>query len=214
MWLWSAIKQVSQGKSLLRALMNLEIAKYRLAGSILDIGGGDKPSYYHFFKGLTDCQITNIDLYSQGKKAQKIDLEDSLPFANQAYDFILMFNILEHIYNHQNLMSEASRVLKVEGKLIGFVPFLLNYHPDPHDYFRYTQEALAKIFEQAGFKEIDIKSIGAGPLAVNFNNLYWLPNWLRVFLYPFYYLLDKLILKLRPSFIKNFPLGYFFILNK
>lgn len=215
MWPWAAIKQIIRGKSLLRALMNIEASRYTLAGSVLDIGGGDEPSYHHFFKGLADCNLSNLDLYSQGELAKKIDLEHPLPFNDQAYDFVLMFNILEHIYNHQNLVKEASRVLKVDGQLIGFVPFLINYHPDPHDYFRYTKEALNKIFQEAGFKQIVIKEIGAGPWAANYNNLiFFLPTFLRVLVYPIYYLLDKVLLRLRPNFRHHFPLGYFFLLKK
>jgi len=145
-----------------------------------------------------------------------IDLEkDKLPANDNSVDCILIFNVLEHIYNYDFLMSEAKRVLKKEGVLLGFVPFLVNYHPDPHDYFRYTNEALEKIFFRAGFEKIEIKRIGRGPFAVNYNNINpSLPTFLNLFIFPFYYFLDYIFIKIRPKIIKRYPLGYVFYLTK
>ena len=46
--------------------------------------------------------------------------------------------------------------------LTGFifaVPFLIAFHPSPNDYWRYTEETLTKICEQAGFRDIEIKVV-------------------------------------------------------
>jgi SAM-dependent methyltransferase len=142
----------------------------------------------------------------------KINFEiDPLPYEDNSIDTVIMFNILEHIFNHQFLVNQANRVLKPESDLIGFVPFLVNYHPDPHDYFRYTKEALNLILNKAGFKKIEIKEVGIGPFMVNYNNiLLSLPIFLRVVLFPAYYLLDIVFVKIRPQVGHRYPLGYIF----
>ena len=46
------------------------------------------------------------------------------------------------------------------------VPFLWRYHADPHDYFRFTHEALEKLMNENGFKDIQIITTGSGPFKV------------------------------------------------
>lgn len=209
------IKQLAKKKSLLRSLMNLEAGNYSVGGKVLDLGGGVEPTYFNFLKREEGVEILNLDLKNNEDQG-KIDFEkDNLPFADGAVDNVLAFNLLEHIYNYRHLLSEASRALKTGGRMLGFVPFMINYHPDPNDYFRYTREALQKIFTEVGFKEIKIKAIGFGPLAVNFNIIApFMPVFLRCLLFPLYYFADKIILKLRPKMTERYPLGHFFELKK
>lgn len=187
--------------------MNLELKQYKIYGKVLDIGGGVNPSYLNFLQTGENLQIRNLD-----SKNTAIDLEkDKLPAENESIDCVLMFNILEHIYNHNFLAREACRVIKKSGLVLGFVPFLVNYHPDPRDYFRYTGEALQKILGQAGFKEITVREVGGGPLAVNYNNIVFaFPKIIRLVIFPFYYLADRILIKLKPEVRKRYPLGYLF----
>jgi len=205
------IKEIWKGKSLLRSLMNKEITGRVLKGKVIDIGAGANPSYYKFFQKTEQAEIFNIDLVG-GFRGQILDLEkNSLPYPEENFNQALMFNILEHLYNYKFVLSEARRVLKTGGEVVGFVPFFINIHPDPHDYFRYSREAIEKIFKEAGFHRLKIKAIGFGPLAVNYNNLiFLLPKFFRIIIFPFYYFPDLLLLKIRTKMTERFPLGYFF----
>ncbi len=205
-------KEIYRGKSLLRTLMNLELKNHSISGKVLDVGGGVGPSYYRFLTKEPNTKVVTLDL----EGGTKIDLEtDRLPYNDSAIDNILLVNIMEHIYNYDFLLMEIYRVLKGGGKVIGFVPFMINYHPDPHDYFRFSQEALKKIFIQVGFKDINIKAIGRGPMSVNYNNvMIFLPRIMRIIILPFYFIVDKILLKLRPKMNERYPLGYFFELRK
>jgi SAM-dependent methyltransferase len=207
-------KETLKGKTIVRALMNLELSKYTLSGKVLDIGGGDNPSYFRFFKD-GDFNLINIDS-RKGDNRIEINLEkDKLPYDDNSANQVLILNVLEHIYNHKFVVGEIKRVLKNDGQIIGFVPFLVCVHPDPHDYFRYTGESLQKIFKEAGFNNIKIKEVGLGPFTAGFNTMAFIfPKFLRLFALPFYYFLDKLVLIVRPKFNKKFPLGYLFILRK
>ena len=205
--------EIWRGKSLLRAYTNLNVEGWMLHGKVIDIGGGKDPSYLRFMK-KEGADVTSVDFKVPGGK--DIDLEkDPLPYKDATADYVLMFNILEHLYNYSFALREAKRILKPDGKLYGFVPFLIHYHPDPHDYFRYTKEALEKIFKETGFIIESIQEVGAGPFSANFNNLMFaFPVIFRVPLFPFYYILDHMILKLKPHLKERYPLGYSFVLKK
>jgi ubiquinone/menaquinone biosynthesis C-methylase UbiE len=77
---------------------------------------------------------------------------------------VLVFNVLEHVYHHRQAIHELSRVLKPEGKLIGFVPFLINIHADPFDYYRYTPETITLLLKEFGFVNIKIKTLTGAPI--------------------------------------------------
>lgn len=214
---WNAWKQIAHGKTLMRALMNNALADYTLTkGIIVDLGGGKNPSYFGYLQGVSEATIENIDAQYGAGAAGQIDFEkDPLPYHDGSVDQVLMLNVLEHVYHHAFFVSEAHRILKDGGTVIGFVPFLINYHADPHDYFRYTHEALEKIFAEAGFSEVRVLPLGLGPFAVNFNTLAsFLPRVLTALLWPAYYLLDRVLLAVKPDIRKRFPLGYLFILTK
>ncbi len=210
------LKEIMNGKSFARALFNAELFSLTIRGAVLDVGGGKHQDYLDFLQKEKGVIIQTVDMVVSGKDSHQVDFEkDTLPFESKSIDQVLVFNVLEHIYNYNFLVGEMYRVLKDNAELIGFVPFLVNYHPDPHDYFRYTKEALLEIFKRNGFKNISVKEIGRGPFAVNYNNIMLsLPMSFRVVLFPWYYLLDSLFLSLRPKIKERYPLGYLFIAKK
>lgn len=187
--------------------MNTGLANETIRGRVVDIGGGRSPDYFSYLKTEDDTTIEASDL-----SISSIDFEkDALPYASGSIDTVLMCNILEHIYHHNHLLGEALRILRPKGELIGFVPFWVSYHPDPHDYFRYTHEALSKMLMEAGFENITITRIGDGPFTANFNTIVLsLPRFLRTVLYVPYIVLDRFLLFLRPHSAVRCPLGYIF----
>lgn len=213
----SILKSIFSGKTLLRTLMNKRCESVSLLNKkVLDLGSGEKEGSYHqYFKDKAETIVTS-DMKIGGENHKSLNFEtDDLPFNDQEFDVVLSFNLFEHIFNYQKLINETYRILKKDGELIGFVPFLVNFHPDPNDYFRYTEQALNKIFQNANFSEIKIETIGNGPFSVNYNNIVLsVPKIIRVIILPFYLILDILFLKLRPNARKRYPLGYFFIVRK
>lgn len=206
---WIFIKEIWRGKDLYRILMNRECENYVLAGKTLDIGSGkDRASYHRFFRKSNDAEIIALD-----QSFLAVDFEqDKLPYENECADIVLIFNLLEHIYNYSFLLSEIRRVLKPGGKVVGAVPFLVGYHPDPRDYWRFTGESLLKIFEKQNFKEIKIKPIGRGPFAAAYSQAeFMLPRALKLIKLPIVLFLDWLIFKIKPNFNRQkFSLGLFF----
>ena len=129
-------------RSLVRIFLNERLKKENLTGEILDVGCGSNRNYLDF---VPRTQPVTMHVFDP-KVGEVIDFEkDALPQSTDSFDSVLVLNVLEHIFNYQHLISEMHRVLKRDGTLIGFTPFLVKFHADPHDYFRYTNEALEKI---------------------------------------------------------------------
>jgi SAM-dependent methyltransferase len=211
------VKSIWCGKSLLRTLMNERCREVSLEDKIvLDLGSGSQVGTYHDFFSTKAKKIFTVDMKSGDGEHSIINFEkDALPYADKSFDVVLVFNVFEHIFNYKFLVQETERVLKEDGYMIGFVPFFIQYHPDPCDYFRYTSEALEKIFLNAGYREIQIETIGGGPFLINYNNIVLsIPKVFKVLLLPVYLFLDYLFLKIRPKARKRFPLGYFFVARK
>lgn len=196
-----------RGQTLMRILMDEGFAAETLRGTVVDVGGGRRPDYFDFFKREGEPELEPLDRSLTG-----IDFErDPLPQASGSVDTLICANLLEHIYHHARLLAEMRRVLSPGGELIGFVPFWVGYHPDPHDYFRYTREALEKLLAEAGFADIKIRGIGGGPIIANFNTIVLsVPPLLRPMLYCVYAPFDALFLRLRPASRARNPLGFIF----
>jgi len=203
--------------SLFRKLTYEKLSRAELNGDVLDLGGGKKSGYHKLIKGEHRISAVNIDPATDPDF--NFNLEKEFPIEDKSYDGIICLNVLEHIFNYQNVINESYRILKNGGIFVGSTPFILNVHESPNDYFRYTKKALEKIFNNARFDDIQIEEIGTG--------VFGAVNQLKFGLYKFDFLrritmffsvlADKLLKILRPdSFVteKNMPLGYFIVAQK
>ena len=207
------LRQLWKGQSLARIMMNTALAEEKISGQVIDIGGGRNPDYFKYFQHdestttikALDWSISNIDFE-----------KDALPCQDNSIDNIIACNILEHLFQYQFLLKEIHRILKPQsGQVVGFVPFWVGYHADPHDYFRYTGECLDRIFQEGGFRSIRIKLIGSSPILANFNTLVLsIPEFLRPIMFIPYFILDKIFVYLRPNSTRRNPLGYIFTMRK
>jgi len=206
------VREIRAGKSITRALMNQSVRGHVLTGRVLDVGSHRPASYVDRMTWQEPLELERVDLCFPEGSPGHVDLErDPLPHPDASFDQVLVFNLLEHVYNHGHVLCEARRVLKDGGQLLGFVPFLAKYHPDPHDYFRYTREALTRMLANAGFSDVLVEDVGRGPFAANFKNvMFAAPMPLRVAMFYWYWALDSVFLALRPAEAGRYPLGYLF----
>lgn len=205
-------REIWSGKSVTRAYLNQRLSNETLLGKTIDIGGGHGADYITFMQREGSVSFETFDV----KAGTMVDFEtDTLGAADGAYDTVLFLNVLEHIFNHQHLANEIVRIVKPGGQVIGFVPFLMWYHPDHRDYFRYTHEALQVIFTKAGAKNITIEPVARGPFTAAAQMiLQSLPRLVRIPVFLPFYLLDCLFGQLRPSRRSPFALGYYFVFTK
>ena len=201
-------KQLLKKNTLGRAVLNYRIKKENLNGDTLDLGSAEGRGYDKLISQSPDGQYVFSDNKLGGTQ---VDYEtDRLPFADGEFEDVLLFNVLEHLYHPKNVLQEIRRIK--QGRLIGSVPFLMWYHQDPHDYFRYTNEALEKIFKECGYKNIKIETQAIGPYSTAFSQILpTLPTILRPIVFTPCYLLDMLFRALRGDNYKRYVLNYYFV---
>lgn len=78
-----------------------------------------------------------------------------LPFADNSFDIVCSFDVIEHIADHEKALSEIKRVLTEDGQAFITVPafmFLWSHHDDiNHHERRYTKTELEDVFKSVGF---------------------------------------------------------------
>jgi len=147
-------------------------------GKLLDVGCGNgvflKEAQKHGF------EIWGIDFDKQSIKAAKknlgidtlynMSLEEFHNFAkkkNIKFDVITFFEVLEHQDRPMEFLQMVKDLLKDEGYIAGSVPNREGlfrkidwkyFHGDypPHHFLRFSQTALYKTLELAGFKNVEI----------------------------------------------------------
>ena len=207
------VRELFNGKTLFRALMNYEASvQEKIRGRVLDMGAGNSHSYQWWVRDIENSERITVDISPDTHPDILADLERPFPFKDESFDAVLAFNLLEHIYNYKNLLSETYRILKTGGKFIGAVPFLFEVHDAPRDFFRYTEYSLSRMLREAGFENINVKRLGYGPFTA-VCTLIHLPTTIRLFLVPICILLDKMMPKAHSGSDK-WPLGYFFVAIK
>lgn len=108
----------------------VEVISTKPVGSILDLGCGDgKTGKRLQDKGFSvvaaDMDETRFE-YKKEIPFKKIDLNEILPFQDDAFDYIIFMEVIEHIYNPDFVISQISRILKPGGSLILSTPNILN----------------------------------------------------------------------------------------
>ncbi len=132
---WRAVRQ---DKTLLRAMEDDRIAQLFLRGRILDIGGGSNFGYSNLIR--IDGRMESINISPAVSPTIVADLNKPLPIVDGAYDNVICFNTLEHLYEDRLGLHELLRILKPGGRFILTVPFLFPRHGRYGDYHRHTAE--------------------------------------------------------------------------
>lgn len=117
-------------------------------GRLLDLGCGKVPLFGLYRPFVSD--IVCVDWRDSEHTDFRADLTDKLPFHDGEFDTILLSDVLEHIAAPDPLWREMARVLKNGGRIILNVPFFYWLHEQPHDYYRYTEFALARFVRESG----------------------------------------------------------------
>jgi SAM-dependent methyltransferase len=201
-------EEIGKGKSLIRATLNYRLQEILLSGKVMDLGAGANDQFTDPIPTGEGVVIEHVDQ----KQGSFLDFEkDSLPYGDGVYDTVLLLNVLEHLYNYKHILTEIKRIKKGEGTLIGYVPFLIWYHADPHDYFRYTHESLERILSETGFIDITIEKLHIGPYTTAFQMIHpTIPRIIRPFFFAIAYGIDMMFKKVRSGSAERYVLGYYF----
>ena len=121
-------------------------------GRLVDLGCGKAPLYgtYRPLVSEVTCVDWPQSLHDGAFVDVAADLSAPLPFADAAFDTIVLSDVLEHVPSPDRLWHEMARVLAPGGHVLLNLPFLYGVHEAPHDYARYTEFALRRFAARAG----------------------------------------------------------------
>ncbi len=201
----SELKKISKilSRKGLYSFLKKEYEKINPDSKVLSIGSG----------GDINCLLSH---YSKNKfKVTSMDIDNNrnpdivgdicqFDFGSQKFDFILLSEVLEHLYNPQSALRNIHKILVPGGKVILTVPFIFPIHDRPHDYYRYTKFGLKYLLKD--FNDVTIQERNTWAETINililrlimeksrgariFSHLYFIFGFT---LYPLFYILGYLI---------------------
>lgn len=123
---------------------------------VLDAGAGDGPYRHHFSHAnyeAVDFEQVPGKTYSGNNYV--CDLA-AIPVEDCRFSLVFFSQVLEHIAEPRAVLAELHRVLKPGGQIWASAPLFYEEHEQPYDFYRYTQFGLRRLFEEAGFRELEI----------------------------------------------------------
>lgn len=132
-----------------------ELEKLPNESLLLDIGAGQS----QFRDILERFWLVAVDFYPYPGVNVVCDLNQSLPFRDASADILVLSNMLEHSAEPNTLLAECNRVLKPGGIILGAVPFMINIHQRPYDFYRYTDINLNYLLRKHGFTDMEVHPV-------------------------------------------------------
>lgn len=161
-----------QPKLVLRESCVDDVSRAWPPGEFLEMGAGTGYMTRIFLdRGFTGAgydlgedsrQYMRVNLARFGNRIRVVDDPDALP--EQSFDYLLAFEVLEHIEQDAQALSEWSRFLRAGGRLLVSVPAHARKYGRSDELVghvrRYERETLRRLLEQAGFEQIRLINYG------------------------------------------------------
>lgn len=178
---------------------DIKILSSNLNGNLLDFGCGSKP-----YKGVFTkvSSYIGVDLKIEGREENHKYIDKfydgkTIPFEDETFDSLLSTEVLEHVFNVEDILKEINRVLKKGGKALITTPFMWEEHEMPYDFARYTTPALFHLYEKNGFKVIENRKAGNNIEVIAQFSLNYFKNIMpkneilrQIFLLPFIFIFN------------------------
>lgn len=123
-----------------------------IEGRVLDLGAGSAKYKEIILKKASEYRSCDA---VKNKNIDDICDVLNLTYPPESFDTVISTQVMEHVNNPYKMAEQIYKVLKPGGKVIITAPFLIPFHSDPNDYFRFTPSGLAEIFKQSGFSIIE-----------------------------------------------------------
>jgi hypothetical protein len=122
---------------------------------VLDVGMAMRDKH----KQIKSAILETLDVNDFGDYPDIIcDICSDITGLEKKYDKIVCLAILEHVYNPFKAVENLILMLKENGIIYGFVPYLYNYHAPKdlqfQDYFRFSKDSLAYLFKDFNYVEL------------------------------------------------------------
>ncbi len=132
------------------------LTKY-VSGNTIDFGAGSA-KYKNIIQPHTNA-YTTFDMMA-GEHIDVVGDALNPPFLDETFDTIISTQMLEHVEKPWVVVHHMRRILKPGGTCIVTAPFLVPYHADPYDFFRYTTSGMKSLFINEGFSIIACEGYG------------------------------------------------------
>jgi len=145
----------------LSLFLKIKYLSKNIKGVVIDFGCGRKP-YRNLFN--VDKYVgVDVEMSGHDHKNSQIDVfydGKTIPFEKSTFDSIICFEVLEHVFNPEQILLELNRILKKNGMGLFSVPFCWNEHEIPYDYARYSSYGIKYLMEKHGFTVLEIHKSG------------------------------------------------------
>lgn len=128
------------------------IRRYPSFGKILNLGSGPH---------ILGKHVINVDMRAYPGVSIIADIA-SVPLPDGSASRIVSNTVLEHVKDPIAAVGEMHRLLERGGIAYVTVPFMYPFHSSPSDYYRWTREGLAELFQDFEIVEIGVR---AGPFS-------------------------------------------------
>lgn len=140
----------------------LESWQDRISGRVLNVGAGT----WDYPRRLLDsqCELVSTDFIEQSGVDVKCDIHNlTQVFPLETFDFVICFDVLEHIQYPWLAIIQLWDMLKPEGILLMTIPFHFYIHGNSQvpDFWRFTSDGIQQLLkEEARFAHAEVTSIG------------------------------------------------------
>ena len=139
-----------------------------VTGKVLDFGCGQKPCA-DLFQGASEIIGVDVAVSGHDHKDSSIDVfynGAKLPFPDSVFDSVTSFEVFEHVFNLDEVLTELERVMVDGGFMLLTIPFAIGEHEQPFDHARYTSYGIADILKNHNFTIRCQQKIGSYPEAL------------------------------------------------
>ena len=143
-----------------------EFAKSIHNKKVLELGSGKKlnDKEYYSAKKYFDASNEFIQTDINPEFGHLVVDVTTMNFDSE-YDVILCLNVLEHVFDYPTAIENLYAALKQDGILVVLVPAMYPLHDEPHDYWRFTEHSLRRLFSSFQILRLDHSGIREFPVA-------------------------------------------------
>ena len=146
------------------------LSDINIKDNVLDIGKAMRNRH-----NKIECKdLETLDVNDFGSYPDIVcDICSDVTDLENRYDKIICIAILEHVYDPFKAVFNLKKMLKNNGKIYGYVPYLFYYHAPQdlkfQDYFRFSKDALAYLFKD--FSDVELYPV-RGRISSSFNMMF------------------------------------------
>ncbi|MCE9529873.1 MAG: class I SAM-dependent methyltransferase [Planctomycetes bacterium] len=134
----------------LRGMMQAVSESFHLPEPILEIGSlqvDDQSELINLRSLFPNTDYTGVD-FRAGPGVDCVASVEALPHEDASVGTVIALSTFEHVQKFWLGFKEVKRVLRPDGVFVVASPFYFHVHAYPHDYWRFTPEALDFLLDE------------------------------------------------------------------